>query len=103
MHPSKRKGNAFEREIVATALASGIDAKRAYGSNGESLGHNQTVDVVVGGKRVQCKRRAVLPNYLLIPDGCDAVAFRCDRGDPMVMISLWEYMELIKCTTTKQG
>ena len=33
-HPSKQKGNRFEREIVDKAKDRGLDAKRAWGSNG---------------------------------------------------------------------
>ena len=35
--PSKRKGNAFERELVNTAKDWGLEAQRAWGSNGQSL------------------------------------------------------------------
>jgi Holliday junction resolvase len=38
-HTSKRKGNAYERELVNQAIAAGLTSKRAYASNGLSLGH----------------------------------------------------------------
>lgn len=36
-HPSKRKANRHERQIVNEAERYGLDAQRAYASNGESL------------------------------------------------------------------
>lgn len=94
--PSKRKGNEFERELVRLAIESGLQAERAYASNGRALGECDAVDVKIDAKRVQAKRRAALPAYLQIPDGCDAVAFRQDRGEPLVLITLWEWMDLVK-------
>ena len=37
-HPSKRKANRHERELVKIAEAKGLEAERAYASNGQSLG-----------------------------------------------------------------
>lgn len=101
-HPSKRKGNAFERELVRLAKESGMVAERAYASNGRALGHGEEVDVVIQGKRVQAKRRACLPAYLEVTDQVDAVAFRCDRGEPMVLLTLWEWMDLLKDSGDEQ-
>ena len=36
-HPSKIKGNTFERECVNKAKKAGLKAQRAYGSNGKML------------------------------------------------------------------
>ena len=87
--PSKRKGTTYERELVNEARARGLEADRAWGSNGEALGEASTVDVVVSGMRMQAKRRASVANYLGIPDGCDAVVFRQDRG-PTLVLMRWE-------------
>ena len=46
--PSKAKGNRFEREIVNKMTSLGIKAKRAWGSNGVSLGMHEEVDVLIG-------------------------------------------------------
>lgn len=85
-HPSKRKGNAFERELVNDAKAHGVEAKRAYASNGESLGHHAEVDIVVGGHRVQCKRRARIAKDFVPSKHVDAVAIRQDRGETLVIV-----------------
>lgn len=94
-HPAKRKGNDFERELVGNAQLSGLEAKRAYASNGESLGMHAEVDLVVAGKTIQAKRRKALPAYLLC-EHTDAVVFRADRGEPMVLLSWWDYLDLLK-------
>lgn len=94
-HPSKRKGNDFERELVGNAKMSGLEAKRAYASNGESLGMHAEVDLVVAGKTIQAKRRKALPAYLQC-EHTDAVVFRCDRGETLVLIDWWEYLNLVK-------
>lgn len=87
-HPSKTKGNGFEREIVNAAKAKGLNAERAYASNGRALGQSEEVDCIVEGCRIQAKRRKALPAYLQIPDGCDAVVFRQDRGPSLALITL---------------
>ena len=99
-HPSKDKGNRFEREIVALAIDKGIGAQRAYASNGLALGHAPEVDCVVGGFRVQAKIRARLADFLQIPAGCDAVCFRQTKGplaqrEPMVMMSYDTFLALL--------
>ena len=46
-HPSKVKGNKFERDVVNKAKEFGLDSKRAYASNGESLGMHAEVDLLI--------------------------------------------------------
>ena len=83
------KIDRFERELVNEARAKGLCADRAYASDGRSLGESCEVDVLVQGMRLQAKRRKALPAYLQIPDGADAVVFRQDRGETMVLMR-WE-------------
>jgi len=85
-HPNKRRGNNFERELVNDAKGRGLDAIRAYASDGRSLGEGSEVDVLIQGMRIQAKRRKCLPAYLQIPDGCDAVVCRQDRGETLVLM-----------------
>lgn len=100
-HPSKVKGNNFERELVAQAKRSGLAAKRAYASNGESLGQHAEVDLLVAGKRIQAKRRKSLPAWLSEPmENVDAVVFRADRSEAIVVLTWWEYLDLVKGSTT---
>ena len=97
----KRKGTTFERDVVNIARAHGLEAERAYGSNGRSLGHHEQVDLVItvpgiGELTVQAKRRKHLPGYIL-PDThrTDLVVLREDRGEAVVCITLKRFLELI--------
>ena len=97
---SKRKGTRFENEIVQVFNENGIDAIRAWGSNGKSLGFEEDVDVLVkkfGGItdfKIQAKRRAALPRYLKLGN-CDAVVIREDREVPMVIMPLMDLIGII--------
>jgi|TARA_B110000263_G_scaffold47922_1_gene39831 Holliday junction resolvase len=90
---SKAKGNRFEYEIVDILNENGLEAKRAYASNGLSLGFTEDVDILVkdfyGIKdfKIQAKRRAALPKYLGLGN-CDAVIVREDREVPLVLIPM---------------
>lgn len=95
-HPSKRKGNGFEREIVNQAIASGIPAKRAWGSNGEAMGEHKEVDVKLGGYNAQLKRRARLPDYLKPSEHVDIQIIREDNGTSLVVIEWWDFLDLQK-------
>ena len=95
-HPSKRKGNAYERELVNQAIAAGLTSKRAYASNGLSPGHGEEVDLLVGDKRIQAKRRKAIASFLQVTEQVDAVAFREDGGKTMVLVTWEEYLRLLK-------
>jgi hypothetical protein len=95
-HPSKRKGNHYERELVSDAVALGIEAERAYASNGRALGHAEDVDCVIGGQRVQAKRRKALASFLRPSASVDAVAFREDRGETFVLLRWSDWLKLLR-------
>ena len=94
-HPSKRKGNTFERELVNQAKAAGLDAERAYASNGRSLGHHEEVDVLVAGKRIQAKRRKAIAKWMRPNENVDAVVVREDQGESIVLMRWKEYLSLL--------
>lgn len=98
-HPSKQKGNVYEREVVDYCKRSGVDAKRAWGSNGEALGEHVEVDVIIGegdnAIRAQCKRRKQLPKYLIPSDAVDCTIARADWGDSVVICSLGMFLDLL--------
>ena len=95
-HPSKSKGNCFERELVNQAIDSGLEAKRAYGSNGEALGFHATVDLVVEGQKLQAKRRKAIPAWLGLSEHVDAVVVRADYKEALVLISWFDYLDYLK-------
>jgi len=93
---SKVKGSQYEREIVNQAKEIGLEAIRAYASNGLSLGKCEAVDLIISGITVQAKRRAKLASYMKIPDGVDVVVMREDRGESLAVIPLTKLLQLIK-------
>lgn len=95
-HPSKTKGNSYERQLVNQAKASGLSAERAYASNGRALGHGEEVDLLVAGKRIQAKRRKAIAAFLQPTEQVDAVAVRQDRGETIVLMTWWEFLDLLK-------
>ncbi len=97
---SRRKGFGYEREVVNMALAAGLDAKRAWGSNGEAIGESAGVDVIIAGMRMQAKRRARATSierqmwaYL---GECDAVVTREDNGRSVVMMDLERFLAFLQ-------
>ena len=56
-HPNKIRGNTLEREIVNKSKEAGLSAKRAYASDGRSLGFSEVVDVLVEDVTIQAKRK----------------------------------------------
>lgn len=100
-HSSKRKGNRFEREVVKTAEAHGLDAERAYASDGRSLGECEAVDVLIRCPdadcvRVQAKRRKKIAAYLTPPDGADITVIREDYGDALAVVPLPMLLRLLR-------
>ena len=93
-HPSKVKGNTFETEIGRLFESYGIDCKRAWGSNGQSLGLHEEVDCLAQGDlRIQAKRRKRIANWLKPSEVVDAVVVREDRGETYIIIRLEEFCD----------
>ena len=47
---SKAKGNRFEKLVEQMSIDAGVNAKRAWGSNGAALGHHEEVDVLLNNE-----------------------------------------------------
>jgi len=104
---SKAKGNRFENECVDIAEQHGFQAKRAWGSDGRSIGKSPEVDVVINyllspeterEMDVQCKVRNKIAQYLLPPDDCDITLIKQDRGEIYATIRYKDLLELIQLT-----
>ena len=104
---SKAKGNRFERECVDIAEKHGFNAKRAWGSDGRSIGMSPEVDIVIDylldedtsrEMKVQCKVRKSIASYLLPPDDCDITLIKQDRGEIYATIRYKDLLELIQRT-----
>tara|TARA_R100001594_G_scaffold14406_2_gene30637 strand:+ start:756 stop:1136 length:381 start_codon:yes stop_codon:yes gene_type:complete len=98
-HPSKIKGNKFERDCCKKAELFEIPAKRAWASDGRSLGLDSEVDIVVGDKEyndemhVQCKIRKRLPEYIFPKNNViDSHLIREDRGETYIVLRYDDYL-----------
>ena len=90
---SKEKGNRFERYIVSLCEQADIPSKRAWGSNGMSLGLPEEVDVLIDGEiRVQAKCRHRLPAYILPSPEIDMQVIKQDRGDTMIVMKFDDWL-----------
>ena len=90
---SKDKGSRFEREIVKLCEIWDVLCKRAWGSNGEALGMHAEVDCLIEGDfRVQAKVRKKLPKYLIPTEEVDAVVFKQDRGEVLMLVRFEDWL-----------
>jgi len=96
VHPSKDKGNNYERELVNSAKELGLKAVRAYASNGRSLGLTEDVDCLIGGYKVQAKRRKAVAAHLIPGENVDCVATRPDRGETLIVMRFTDWLDLIQ-------
>lgn len=92
---NKLRGSNFERKLVNLAKDLGLEAKRAYASNGEALGEVKEVDLMVSGYRIQAKKRAKLPAYLDLDTGVDMVVFSRDHGEDLTLVPYEKVLEWI--------
>ena len=94
-HPSKVKGNKFERDVVNKAKEFGLKSKRAYASNGESLGLHAEVDLIIEDYKIQAKIRKNIASYLLPNQNVDAQVIRQNRGDAYIVLRLEDWLKKI--------
>ena len=94
-HPSKVKGNKFERDVVNKAKEFGLDSKRAYASNGESLGMHAEVDLLIKDYKIQAKIRKSIASYLLPNENVDAQVIRQNRGDAYIVLRLEDWLKTL--------
>ena len=99
-HPSKVKGSKFERDCCKLASeVFEIPSKRAWGSDGRSLGLDAEVDIVIGDIEhkdemfCQCKIRKRLPEYIFPKnDAIDCQLIREDRGEAYIVLRYEDYL-----------
>ena len=94
-HPSKVKGNTFERFVVNKAKELGLDSKRAYASNGESLGMHAEVDLIIKHYKIQAKIRKSIASYLIPNENVDAQVIRQDRGEAYIVLRLEDWLKTL--------
>ena len=97
--PSKAKGSRLERAIVKAFTDAGHDCKRAWGSNGRSIGMPDDVDNVatVNGVqlRIQAKARKKVADFMKPPASCNAAIIKEDRGDMLVVMRIQDFIDLL--------
>ena len=99
---NKEKGTRFEVEVVAEAERFGLNAKRAWGSDGRSIGQHPEVDVIADTYLIQCKRRKELPQYLKPSQHVDIQVFREDRGSTFALLPLEDLFRLMAAANGKK-
>jgi len=99
-HPSKRKGDGFEREVVAELQEHGIAAERVPLSGAvktDSFDHDIRCPVRGVDRKLECKRRAQAFATLYGFIGSNyAVVVRDNRTPPLVVMRLSDFAELAK-------
>ena len=98
-HPIKVKGNKFERDVVNKAKEFGLESKRAYASNGESLGMHAEVDLISEDYIILAKIRKSIASYLVPNENVDAQVIREDRGEAYIVLKLEDWLEVISSKT----
>ena len=99
-HPSKRKGDGFEREVVAILQGHGIAAEKIPLSGAVKGGsYEGDIRCPVRGldRKLECKRRAqaFATLYGFIGSNYAAVV-RDNRTPPLVVMRLSDFAELVK-------
>tara|TARA_R100001443_G_scaffold58514_2_gene69077 strand:- start:1355 stop:1696 length:342 start_codon:yes stop_codon:yes gene_type:complete len=95
---SKAKGNRFERECVNLAKEYGLESKRAWGSDGRSLGLDPEVDMTIEEYTVQCKVRKRIATWLKPSEEIGELHLQLvkeSRGQIYAIMSMKSLMELI--------
>ena len=92
---SKAKGNRFERELVKLAVECGLTAKRAYASNGQSLGKTDDVDLLIQGLPFQVKCRKKIGDLYKPNDNNFGQIFKEDRGEIYVMMKFEDFLKIM--------
>ena len=98
-----RRSKRHERELVHAAEDAGIEAERAWNSDGRSLGEHEECDVRLEAPdgttwTVQAKRRRTIASYLTC-ENADVVVTREDRGENLAIVPLDILLDLLTDAT----
>ena len=112
----KQKGNRIERECVNLAKGYGFESKRAWGSDGRSLGWHEEVDMIIEMPwqkkalesgftinaepyKFQVKGRKAIADYLKPCDDVYGQILKEDRKEALVTIRYKDLLMLFKRIT----
>ena len=74
-----------------------LEAKRAWGSDGRSMGFEEDVDILLDNNiKAQCKIRKKLAKWVVPPESCDIAIVREDRGKTYVTIEYEAFLLYLK-------
>jgi len=101
-HRNAERAKEHEREVVRAAEAVGLEAERAWNSDGRSLGKTEETDVLIRARddmvtdaiRVQCKRRKSIARYLTCEES-DIVVVREDYQDNLAVVPFDTFLDLV--------
>ena len=93
---SKAKGNRFERLCVELAKSEGLDAQRAWGSDGRSMGEHSEVDIKIESYKAQCKTRKRIAKWLKPGKEVDVQLVKEDYGEVFEILTLEKWLEMVK-------
>lgn len=96
----RNKGIKFEREVVNLFKLWSLRAKRAWGSDGRSMGMSENVDVVAHvlddtdrhAQRYQLKHLKKLPALCNIPEGLSGMILKETGKKPVIVMPLHQYI-----------
>ena len=108
----KQKGNRIERECVNLAKGFGFESRRAWGSDGRSLGWHEEVDMVIetpdhvdpdceltNPYKFQVKGRKAIADYLKPCEHVYGQILKEDRKEALVVIRYQDLLTLFKKMT----
>jgi len=103
----KQKGNRIERECVNLAKGFGFESRRAWGSDGRSLGWHEEVDMTIdlpcknndNPYKFQVKGRKAIADYLKPCEHVYGQILKEDRHEPLVTIRYKDLLTLFKMLT----
>ena len=103
----KQKGNRIERECVNLAKGYGFESRRAWGSDGRSMGWHEEVDMTIdlscrnsdNPYKFQVKGRKAIADYLKPCEHVYGQILKEDRHEPLVTIRYKDLLTLFKMLT----
>lgn len=101
---AKQKGNRVERECVNLAKGFGFESRRAWGSDGRSLGWHEEVDMVIElpkskPYKFQVKARKKIGDLYKPCSDVYGQIIKEDREEPLVTIRYKDFLLLLKKLT----
>jgi hypothetical protein len=98
---NKKRGKKLESDVVKLAQSLGLEAKRAWGSNGKALGEHEEVDVMIGDLKFQCKRKKKFPKWMKRSEFVNGHIIREDDENALVVIPLKIFLIMLAQQTVE--